>query len=171
MKTCAFTGHRPQSLPFGFYENDIGCIHLKERLRDLIIQLVEYEGVVQFLSGMALGTDLFAAEIVIQLRKSYPDISLSAIIPCASQSSKWSSFQQEQYTNAIRQCDHVVVLQKEYTSDCMQKRNEYLINHADCIIAVWDGRISGTGQTVQLARHKGIPVTALNPKTLKVSYM
>lgn len=171
MKTCAFTGHRPQSLPFGFNENNTGCIQLKEKLRELTIHMVEDEGVLHFLSGMALGTDLFAAEIVIQLRKSYPDISLSAIIPCASQPSKWSSFQQNRYKNVLRLCDHAIVIQKEYTSDCMQKRNEYLIDHADCIIAVWDGRISGTGQTIQLAKYKGIPVTALNPKTLEVSYM
>ena len=28
-KKCAFTGHRPQSLPFGFDESDERCIALK----------------------------------------------------------------------------------------------------------------------------------------------
>ena len=171
MKTCAFTGHRPQSLPFGFDENNIGCVRLKEKLREQILFKIENEGVRRFLSGMALGTDLFAAKIVIQLRESYPDISLFAIIPCASQPSKWSSFQQERYKNVLRLCEHAIVLQKEYTSNCMRKRNEYLIDHADCIIAVWDGSLSGTGQTVQLAKQKGISITALNPQTLEVSYL
>ena len=32
-KTCAFTGHRPQSLPFGFDESDKRCVRLKEILK------------------------------------------------------------------------------------------------------------------------------------------
>lgn len=30
MKTCAFTGHRPQNLPFGFNEEDERCVDLKK---------------------------------------------------------------------------------------------------------------------------------------------
>ena len=32
-KTCAFTGHRPQSLPFGFDESDKRCTSLKSVMR------------------------------------------------------------------------------------------------------------------------------------------
>ena len=44
MKTCAFTGHRPQNLPFGFNEEDDRCIDLKKTLREQIINLIENEG-------------------------------------------------------------------------------------------------------------------------------
>ena len=40
-RTCAFTGHRPQNLPFRFNENDDRCIALKQKLRDCIVQLIE----------------------------------------------------------------------------------------------------------------------------------
>ena len=43
MKTCAFTGHRPQNLPFGFNEEDERCIDLKKTLREQIINLIENE--------------------------------------------------------------------------------------------------------------------------------
>ena len=42
-KTCCFTGHRPQSLPFGFNENDARCDALKKALREQIIHLIEKE--------------------------------------------------------------------------------------------------------------------------------
>lgn len=45
VKKCAFTGHRPQSLPFGFNESDERCIALKQTLRAEIIRLIEQEGV------------------------------------------------------------------------------------------------------------------------------
>ena len=63
MKTCAFTGHRPQNLPFGFNEEDERCIDLKKTLREQIINLIENEGVTHFISGMAIGVDMYAAEI------------------------------------------------------------------------------------------------------------
>ena len=75
-KTCCFTGHRPQSLPFGFNENDARCYALKKALREQIIHLIEKENVTHFISGMAIGIDMYAAEIVLDLKKSYPGITL-----------------------------------------------------------------------------------------------
>ena len=49
MKTCAFTGHRPQNLPFGFNEEDERCVNLKKNLREQIINLIENEGVTHFM--------------------------------------------------------------------------------------------------------------------------
>lgn len=70
-KKCAFTGHRPQSLPFGFNEADERCIALKQKLRDEIIRQIEENGVTHFITGMAIGVDMFAAEIVLGLKSAY----------------------------------------------------------------------------------------------------
>ena len=64
-KTCCVTGHRPQKLSFGFHEEDERCIRLKELLRLHILDRLEQHGVTHFISGMALGVDLYAAEIVL----------------------------------------------------------------------------------------------------------
>lgn len=40
MKSCAFTGHRPQNLPFGFREDDERCTALKKILKKQIISLI-----------------------------------------------------------------------------------------------------------------------------------
>ena len=64
MKTCAFTGHRPQNLPFGFNEEDERCIDLKKTLREQIINLIENEGVTHFISGMAIGVDMIIKKII-----------------------------------------------------------------------------------------------------------
>ena len=76
-KTCAFTGHRPQSLPFGFDESDKRCTSLKSVMRDQIVALIENEGVTHFITGMALGVDMYAAEIVLDLKSKYPHITVS----------------------------------------------------------------------------------------------
>ena len=43
-----------------------------------------------------------------------------------------------------------------------------MTEHADSVIAVWDGSKSGTGNTVRFALKRGLPVTILDPITLKV---
>ena len=60
------------------------------------------------------------------------------------------------------------MLQSHYSPDCMDTRNRYMVDHADFIIAVWDGRSSGTGKTVQYAQRQGKPVIIINPKTMSV---
>lgn len=97
VKKCAFTGHRPQSLPFGFNESDERCIALKQTLRAEIIRLIEQEGVTHFISGMALGVDMYAAEIVLGLKSSYEGITLESAIPCESQAEKWTEKQRDRY--------------------------------------------------------------------------
>lgn len=54
-KSCAFTGHRQKSLPWGYNENDPACIRLKARLRDGVLDLITGSGVRHFISGMAQG--------------------------------------------------------------------------------------------------------------------
>ncbi len=66
--TCAFTGHRPKSFPWKYDETAPGCILLKEVLTKQIKILAE-SGVTEWFSGMALGTDLYCAQIVLDLQK------------------------------------------------------------------------------------------------------
>lgn len=116
--------------------------------------MIEQEGVRHFISGMAIGVDMYAAEIVLELKAEYPFITLEAAIPCETQAAKWSEPLRDRYYKIAELCDHETMLQKQYTSDCMQKRNQYMVNHADILLAVWDGSSSGTGSTVRYARTK-----------------
>ena len=67
MKTCAFTGHRPKGL--GYPESDERCAALKEKLRSLIIRMIDEKGVTHFISSMAQGVDMYTAEIVLDAIK------------------------------------------------------------------------------------------------------
>lgn len=161
--------HRPQSLPFGFDESDKRCTSLKSVMRDQIVALIENEGVTHFITGMALGVDMYAAEIVLDLKSKYPHITLESAIPCETQAIKWSVASRERYYNIAAKCDKETMLQREYTSDCMDKRNRYMVDHADYILAVWNGCPSGTGNTVRYAHKKGKSIIVINPVSLDVT--
>lgn len=163
-----FTGHRPQNLPFGFNEYDSRCLKLRELLRQQIYEKVRFQKIKIFLTGMALGTDTFAAEIVLELKKKLADISLVAVLPCASQTLKWRKEDVIRYEKLLKRCDDVVLVQQQYTHDCMNRRNKYMVEHSDCVIAVWNGTGGGTGNTIKFAIERKLPVTVLAPDTLEV---
>lgn len=166
MKTCCFTGHRPQKLRYG--ENSIQCDELESKLEELIIELIEKEGVTHFISGVALGVDTYAANIVLNLKAQYLHITLECAIPCETQEVKWNERDRDIYYDLLAKCDKETLLQQNYTSNCMQKRNEYMVDNSDYVIAVWNGKPSGTGNTVKYARKNKKVVLLINPQTLEV---
>lgn len=118
---------------------------------------------------MAIGIDMYAAEIVLDLKKSYPGITLESASPCETQPVKWSEALRERYYNIAAQCDKETMLQTHYTPDCMDKRNKYMVDQSDVVIAVWSGKPSGTGKTVTYALAKGKPVIVIDPISLEVT--
>ncbi|MEF9972858.1 MAG: SLOG family protein [Clostridia bacterium] len=168
-KTCCFTGSRPQNLPFGFDEQHPACVRLKQLLWQEIQALIAEKNVVHFISGMALGVDQWAAEAVLSLKKVYPHITLESAIPCESQAVKWKNAQQARYFEIASHCDKETMLQRQYTPDCMQKRNRYMVDSSQFVLAVWAGRPGGTGSTVRYARQLGRRIVCINPETLQSS--
>lgn len=162
-KTCCFTGLRPRKLPFGSDENDERCIRLKNTLCAKIRELIENEGVTRFISGLALGVDTYAAEAVLFLKEEYPGIRLEAAIPCADQTAFWSYADKKRYCRIAERCDVSTVLQKKYTDGCMQKRNRYMVDNSDIVIAVWDGTPGGTENTVRYAEKLGRKILSFAP--------
>ncbi len=53
---------------------------------------------------------------------------------------------------------------QEYREGCMLKRNRYLVDHATCLLAVYNGEWrGGTAMTVRYARKLGREIIVLNP--------
>jgi uncharacterized phage-like protein YoqJ len=168
LSSCAFTGHRPQHFGFGYNGDDEKCVKLKAVLREQIEKLIA-GGVTDFYSGMALGVDEWAAEIVLSIKKEYPCIRLTAVRPCETQADAWTAEQRERHYNALTECDSVVTLQSKYTRSCMFERNRYLVDHAEHLLAVYDGGSKGgTAYTVRYARQKERRITIISPDTLDV---
>ncbi len=114
------------------------------------------KGVKTYLSGMALGVDTWGAELVLKLKPQYPQMQLIAVLPCETQAIRWSAAQRERYYNILAACDKEVFVSRQYTSDCMLKRNRYLVNHAAYLLAAYDGGDKGgTAYTVNYAKQKG----------------
>lgn len=158
--SCCFTGHRPGKLPWGLDESDERCAALKQRIRDAVESACE-EGYTHFICGMAMGCDLYFAEIVLSLRERFPLITLEAAIPCLTQPDSWPKEQQQRYRRILDACDYETVIQEQYTQGCMHRRNRYMVDHASLLIAVHDGLPGGTRSTVLYAMSRQLTVVNL----------
>ena len=153
---AAFTGHRPKGLPWGCDESDPRCVSLKEKLRAEIIAAYS-RGARYFLSGMAEGTDLYAAEAVLELKRTLPDIELIAVFPYGSGNSP-------RQRRAAARAVSVVSIAPEYDGYCMMARNGFLARHCGSMICVFSGDTqSGTAATMRMASREGAALTILAP--------
>lgn len=157
MKTVCFTGRRPQKLPWGYNETDPRCVDLKKKLEEKIETAIK-NGATHFITGMALGVDLWAAEIVIEKKKSISGITLEAAVPHKNQAATWAAAHKKRYADILKQCDKVTCVSEHYTAYCMMKRNQYMVDSSDMVIAATDDFTGGSGKTVLYARSKNIPV-------------
>lgn len=78
--TACFTGHRPEKLPWGYNEADMRCFVLKAELSKMILQAYGC-GYTHFIAGGALGADMYAAEAVLELKRTHTDITLELALP------------------------------------------------------------------------------------------
>ena len=147
---CAFTGHRPEHLPWGRDEDDPRCRALKILLRRTVQQVYD-RGFRTFLCGMARGCDTYFCEEVLQLRRRVQDITLEAAIPCLSQSDGWTAAQQERYRDLLELCNYRTVVQEKYDPGCMHRRNRYMVDRSSLLLAVHDGSPGGTRYTIEYA--------------------
>ena len=161
-RRCAFTGYRPQKMPFGFDESDPRCVDFINRLKNTIHALY-YCGYKHFISGGALGMDMFAAEAVVELSEEYPEIILEMVSPFDAQAAKWSPELQSRHDRLFEVADITTATGHEYTKGAMFPRNRYLVSNADLLLAAYDGQPGGTAMTIQNAKANGVRVQVIRP--------
>ena len=165
-KTCVFNGYRPSKMPWGYDESDARCAEFRFRLREALEYLIG-QGYTDFLSGGALGFDLMAARIVLSLREKYPWVRLVMVIPFDGQADKWSREQRGRWLEIIEASDRVIHLSHSYDKGVFFRRNHYMVDHADLLLAAYDGQPGGTASTIAYAKRHGVRVKYIPP--VKVS--
>ena len=147
---CCFTGHRPEKL--NGTENEIAAA-----LRKTISEAVE-DGFTTFISGMARGVDIWAAEQVLRIRQNNFAIHLICALPHPDFEMRWSREWQKRYRVIIEAADFVKVVCPSFLIGSYQARNEWMIDHSARLIAVYNGEAGGTRNTIEYAERQGIQI-------------
>ena len=152
-KTAAFTGHRfirykdRQQLKTNLERAITGCYH---------------SGIRHFLCGMAAGFDMLAAETLLAMKADYSDIRLTAVIPFRGQPGKFNPADKERYHFILDKADNVVCLSETYFDGCFLRRNDYMLERANRIIAYYNGEPKGgTFYTCRRAERMKLDITNL----------
>lgn len=153
--SVSFTGHREEKLPWAFDEEDERCVEFKRKLEREIERAYD-QGARYFLSGMADGVDLYAAEAVLKLSHRLKEIKLVAVFP-------YGSGDTPRKKKCARRAFKVISLYREYQKNCYMERNYFLVRHSSRLICGFSGDVaSGTGSTMRMARQEGIDVVIIN---------
>lgn len=154
--TVAGTGHRPDKT--GGYGP-----RAYDRLQGVIIPWLEENKPECVISGMALGWDQALADCAIWMQ-----IPLIAAIPFKGQERKWPLESQQNYQRILNQATTIkIVCEGEYVSWKMQKRNEWMVDNCDLVLALWDGSPGGTANCIKYADGKKPIVNLYNEWKLK----
>ena len=161
-KTCCFTGHRPDKLPWGEDESDPRCGRIKGSIARALEDAYT-AGCRRFISGMARGGDLYFAEAVLELRKRHRDVELECARPCQTQADSWPEPERRRYQAILDQCNFETLVQHSYDRFCMMRRNQYMVDRSRRLIAVYNGvPKGGTYQTLLYAMRKGLSTHILD---------
>ena len=145
---CCFTGHRPEKL-------GVSEARAKALLKSAIQQAI-YDGYDTFISGMARGIDLWAAEIVIEEREKNDNIHLVCVSPFNGFEMRWSEQDKTTYYSIMEQADLVKYISQHYYKACFQVRNEWMVDRVSRVIAAYNGTKGGTKNTIEYANRKEI---------------
>lgn len=149
-KSCCFTGHRPEKL-------NMGKRHIKKLLKRAVKQSVK-EGFTEFITGMSRGVDMWAAEIVLSLKKRNSKISLICAVPFKGFESRWEIKDKKLFESILKRADRVEYVCPCYSKSCFQIRNIYMVDRSEKVIAAYIGEQGGTKNTVDYAEKKHIEI-------------
>lgn len=116
------------------------------------------DGFVTFISGMARGVDIWAAEIVLRLRDEGLPIHLISASPFEGFERSWSEDWKRRYNEILNRADIVKFVCKGYSRACFQIRNEWMVDRSARVIAVYNGEPGGTKNTVDYALQQKLEV-------------
>jgi len=160
-KICCFAGHGENWI------HDDGKDQLskamKKQLREVILGLIEQEQVRHFICGMERGVDLWAAEIILEFRQCYP-ITLECAISHEEQAAVWEEGDRNRFFRLIEKADRETMVHTRYREDCVEKRNEYMLNQSDYLISASSG-FTLHNHSLRYAQKRKVQVIFLHPES------
>jgi uncharacterized phage-like protein YoqJ len=140
----AGTGHRPDKIG-GYSEANF------KKLVALAEKSLKEIGASKVISGMALGWDQALAQAAINLK-----IPLIAAVPFTNQDKVWTDKSKKYYQELLTKANVTINVSEmdDFKSEYMQKRNVWMVDNCDILLAMFDGTSGGTANCVRYAESK-----------------
>jgi len=161
LSTVCFSGHRPEKLPDGGSSSSQVIKAIKSILYKEIVDSAEH-GYRTFVTGLARGVDLWAGEMILDLKARGMPLKLVAAFPYRGHGDSFRGMDKFILGNIMLKADEKVCVSEEYSRSCIKLRNEYMVDRSGKLIAVVSDYRSGTGQTIRYAQKQGLDIKIIN---------
>ncbi|WJP96829.1 DUF1273 domain-containing protein [Macrococcus bovicus] len=143
MKSLYVTGYKPFELQI-FKNNQPEVRFIKLYLQERIRQYAE-EGLEWVIISGMLGTELWAGEVAIRLKKNY-QLKLAVITPFLEHTAKWNEENQLYYDRIISQADFVTsVYQQAYAGGYMfREATQFILENTEGTLLFYDEEHEGS---------------------------
>lgn len=143
----AGTGHRPHKMGNDYLLRNSKTLAIIDRTSNKLKEL----GATGVISGMAQGFDQM---LVLAAEKA--GIPVVAAIPCHYQYSKWPYESQLLYMKILAKCEvQTYITDGPYVDGCMVKRDYWMVDNSDGLLAYYNGTPGGTAKTIEYAHRVG----------------
>jgi uncharacterized phage-like protein YoqJ len=138
LQNLLISGYRSYELNI-FDQTDPKYKYLKKFIENRLLTFIE-NGVEWFIIGGELGIELWAGEIILELKEEHPEIHLAVIFPYASFGKNWNEMNQALLERVTHQADYVnYTSNKNYESPAQLKANQvFNIRNTDGAFLVYD---------------------------------
>ncbi|WP_082193183.1 DUF1273 domain-containing protein [Bacillus rubiinfantis] len=144
MKVLTVSGYKPFEL--GIFNHDHPSVRfIKLALKQALLTKID-EGLEWVLISGQLGVELWAAEVVFELQRQFPELKLAVITPFLHQEDKWKEVNQEWYQSILAQADFVDSITKKGYENPWQFRikNQYFLEKSDGLLLIYDQEKDGS---------------------------
>lgn len=168
-RTVCISGHREKSItPYNgnpVYQNiTVSAVRL---MLERYIDMAAERGYVSFISGLATGADLWAADYIIRKRRQNSSIRLIGAMPYLRHAERFSAADKRLLAMVEHEADQLITVDPDpnivYSKthgrgspDLYRNRNYYMVDNSSAVIAFFNSgeTYSGTAQTLNYANRR-----------------
>ena len=151
--TCCFTGHR------NIRKEDEDTI--KSKIREQVLIQMD-NGISTFMVGGAVGFDMLAAEVLLDLReKEDKELRLVSVLPYLEWRERWAEEDMVREDRIIERSDEIIFMGGKIIRRTYLDRDRKMVDHSSVCIAYCTRRNGGTAYTVRYALKNGLQVINL----------
>jgi uncharacterized phage-like protein YoqJ len=144
LRNVCVTGYKAHELGI-FKDNHPGIPFIKTALRTHLLSFID-RGLEWVLTSGQNGVELWAAEVVLELQETYPQLKLAVLTPFLEQEQNWKEEKQEIYRSILERADFVESLtRKSYEGPWQfRARDQFMLDKSDALLIVYDEEKEGT---------------------------
>ncbi|MGD7045394.1 DUF1273 domain-containing protein [Jeotgalibacillus proteolyticus] len=144
MKILTVSGYKSHEI--GIYKQSDPAVKIIKKAIKQHIEAKVGEGLEWVLVSGQLGVEMWAAEVVIELKDRFPELKLAILTAFEKHEEKWNENNQEMYQQVVLEADFVDAISKKPYQNPQQLKNKNLfhLTKSDGLLMIYDEEKEGS---------------------------